>query len=887
MEYFISTWSGVKDNAVKPYGHGDWTWLVETLKKYTVTESKHSVPMYNLNVFSADFKQTNLYVERNGQVFSRRVLDNVVAITAFIIDYDNDSILQKHWTMDEVHERFKQYRHLIYTSYSHGKNEHIEKFRLILPLSEPFEVESPDEYRRYTQSIKDFFGYVEPGLLPEELWQESEEGHVIKNDKASIDKVSFVPSQGFFMPSCPPGREVIYIENEGEVLSPSVFTKADIIEATPFEMPRDVVRGGEGRILKRTFDSVQWFKDNNLYIKSIGGGKHSVVCPRHYEHTGGNKSGTVIICREGKLDILKCHHNHSIDMWSIVEPLGEAAREYCLVEQITGADEFLAIRRKHREEALVNIDDILEYPEGTGVAPFTRAERLKLIEKRCVGKKKDITLLYAFEGFGKSYYATLEAKRGVKVLFASLSNYQAAEQAESFREKGLRVQLITGREYLLKRDYDITVETYEKGHPWDSESINKIKTLKAIQEKLKCTSEEALEVWASTTPDDPDWDNHDMICTTFTRTMVWGRQQAMHIQRNVFGGKMSFFLPSEFTLVPKDTLVFFDDPDRDFFTYLAPFDEKYVGKTIDGKEIEETIVNDSPYFVRPESYTLGYGLIGTRKVFTTTEVLTKGLIHNMYEGIYEPKLMPDDKMIVGDITMIKTDIVRKKKDALILPIMMRLKKEGYEFEYFADGHGVEWNLTNTKGQNQFTKSDTVIELSEPNPNAISKYIDELKWDKSEFHTMKIIIALDQLQQAIGRNSGYRWSDSPDHDRRRCVVLCEPKLYKPMIEAMRYAVTNCVDDVENVVGLKKPDEKDLKLAVCWYLKNLIRYMKGGCDYERNAFLNDVKSALKFAKMKHVYRGRLNEALDHLLGDKKVCVGGLGHVLSRVKQTINVH
>jgi hypothetical protein len=225
---------------------------------------------------------------------------------------------------------------------------------------------------------------------------------------------------------------------------------------------------------------------------------------------------------------------------------------------------------------------------------------------------------------------------------------------------------------------------------------------------------------------------------------------------------------------------------------------------------------------------LGYAMVDNRLVFTTTEELTRNLILNMYPSVYQPKLMPDEKMIAGDITMIKTNIVSSKRDGFLQPIMNRLRTEGYEFHYIADGQGSMINLVNNKGQNIFANKDTVIEISEPHNDSVTRFIDELHehgWTESDRNAMKVILALDALQQAIGRNSGYRWSDQKGRDQRRCIVLCEPKLHEALISAMRYHVGTVVKSVDERVGAKK-EYTTLVDGLCWYIRNLDSYLRNG-------------------------------------------------------------
>jgi hypothetical protein len=248
----------------------------------------------------------------------------------------------------------------------------------------------------------------------------------------------------------------------------------------------------------------------------------------------------------------------------------------------------------------------------------------------------------------------------------------------------------------------------------------------------------------------------------------------------------------------------------------------------------------------------------------------------MYTDVYEPKLMPDQKMRAGNITMIKTNMVGAKRDGLLPPIMQRLKKEGYEFHYFADGQGTTHNLINTKGQNVFLSSDTVIETSEPHFDVVTKYIDEFQWEEGDRNTMKVALALDNLQQAIGRNSGYRWSDEQDYSKRKSAfVLCEPKLFNSLLKFMRYSVGVVISDPTDSkrVSLKK-DYTTLENGLCWFLSYTNRYLVSGVGKESGAFWNDVMSVFNDQESKanrKVFRERLITALEEKRGSVEFRMG----------------
>jgi hypothetical protein len=219
------------------------------------------------------------------------------------------------------------------------------------------------------------------------------------------------------------------------------------------------------------------------------------------------------------------------------------------------------------------------------------------------------------------------------------------------------------------------------------------------------------------------------------------------------------------------------------------------------------------------------------------------MINENYEKVYQPKLIPDDKMLAGDIHLLKTDMVVKKKDGMLPPIVTRIHKEGFEVEYIADGQGNQYNLTNTKGQNMFIGKDTLIEISQANPIGLRKTLHELGWGPDGLMALKVSIALDQMNQAIGRNSGYRWSDGDQEQSSTCIVLCDPNLYTAILKYMRYAVTTTMDVEILTSGFRKRERNSLLNSVIWFLQNYMTYICVSLNGYNRAYQTDVKDCLE--------------------------------------------
>jgi hypothetical protein len=762
----------------------------------------------------------------------RRQAQDIEFVNAVILDYDD--YVQFKQTI-ALYEHLKHLEFVAYTSFNHQRakdeTDHPrDKFRIIFPFKNPCPASVYKEIAEYLQTT----------FAPK------------------ADRCVGNPNQIYTYVACPP---------ETEDLAETHYSNGDFLDWETMPRVKQIVSIGGMYPVKEPdhllpADHVFKLRKGSIRFGDVDKHVQGVYCPHHEDKSPGgflNKKGKTIYhvcskCGTTKILFEKAQPEPSID--EAVEQLATRSADPLDMTEI-------GIEDIKKSQLLVFDDEPAE--------PFSRERRVKLIQKLCMKKKHEFMLLEAFEGFGKSHYAVLEAQRGSKILFASTSNEQAAEQAESFRNAGLDVQLVPGREYILRTKYKVQVESYPQSHPWDGENIDEKKTKQWMIDNQKLTEKEVNDIWDACSPPEPDFVSNSIVCTTIARTMAYGR-----IQRNraSFVPSRGLFLAAIDRLVPADAIVFFDDADKKHYTKYEPYDQSFIDRqqrrkndkkqrdkvkgkpvfefpegeepthfplSIDNVPVKEVDINGRRYFVRPNNFKLGYGLFDTRIVFTTTEMLTTKLIESMYPNVYKPKLMPDERMLAGDITMIKTNFTSSKRDGLLPPIVKRLQKEGFDFDYIADGQGSRFNLTNSKGQNVLGDSNTVIEISEPHMSDVTRFIDELHWTESDRHIMKIALAVDSLQQAIGRNSGYRWSDRDRAERKACVVLCEPKLFDRLIKTMRYHVETIVTKPETRASLKR-GYTTITDALCWYITYVDRYICQGLGQDKEAFWNDVEAVL---------------------------------------------
>jgi hypothetical protein len=524
-------------------------------------------------------------------------------------------------------------------------------------------------------------------------------------------------------------------------------------------------------------------------------------------------------------------------------------------------------------------EDAFEISEPSFVDCYPRAKRQELTKKAYKTWKTsqiDKMMLYAFEGFGKSRVVHILVEDKQKVLVGSKTNEQAEEHYKKFTEQGLRVQLILSRKYQLKQlGYGDCVVEDTKTHPWDAVTVNKSETLRNIKESTmpEMTKEQVEEIWEQTAVDKVDWFNHDVVVMTHTRLALTGQfQEQKRLGRTHHG--ITF---DDVSTIPQHVVCIWDDVDRTDFAWLAPYDAQYANVEIDGKLIETQTFKkiaknkqeyDVHYFVKPESFRYGYGL-RNRQIFSTTEQITTFLIERYVgqDNIFVPELMPEIKMKAGDITIFKTQMTGRNKDGMLLPLLNRVKKEGYDFYTIGDSISTI-NHTNNKGQNCFDDKDIVVEVSQMNMLDIPMWLDELGWADTDIQKLKVVDALDRLHQAIGRNSGYRWADKPDDAKKCVVVLMDAFLMKAVIKQSRYYIDAFEDlDNPNYATYRKREKNCLADCIAWYIQNLDAYITSSniSKGDRKLFERDCLFVKENYDEKFVNRMKI--AMEHIVTNTK--------------------
>ena len=484
-------------------------------------------------------------------------------------------------------------------------------------------------------------------------------------------------------------------------------------------------------------------------------------------------------------------------------------------------------------------------------------------------------LLYAFEGFGKSRIVKILVDDKQKVIFACKTNEQAEEQFVKFQEQGLKAQLILSREYKFKRmGYEHCIATdFNPKHPWDIPSINKTGTVNnLIRTGMK--KEEAQLIWEDTTSESIDLAEYDVCIMTHTRLAIDGRIQETSRLRKTNRFNQTFDWEP---IIPLNAICIWDDCDRTDFTLLSPYDAQYAGLEIDGKVVETKSYKkvaknkqeyDVHYFIKPDCFVYGYG-IRNRQIFSTTEELTSMLIERSVgpDKLFVPELMPEYKMKAGDITLFKTTMTGRHKDGLLLPLLNRVKKEGYDFYTIGDSISAI-NHTNNKGQNKYDDKHLVVEISQMNMLDIPMWLDELGWTEEDIGKLKVLDALDRLHQAVGRNSGYRWADKPDHQKKEVVCLVDAALATDIEKHSRYYIDHFEDLGQlDYATYRKRERNSLADCIAWYIQNLESYITE--PKIRNAkqpkFVQDCLDVKELNEQKFV--DRMITALEHSLVENR--------------------
>jgi len=104
-----------------------------------------------------------------------------------VIDIDGTA------TLKATQELFKDYKYIIYTTKSHGKDGQ-DRFRLILPLNYTLEFNN-DDYKEFMNNIIKWlpFKIDETSNQASKKWLSNDKGQIYRNDGECLDALKFIP----------------------------------------------------------------------------------------------------------------------------------------------------------------------------------------------------------------------------------------------------------------------------------------------------------------------------------------------------------------------------------------------------------------------------------------------------------------------------------------------------------------------------------------------------------------------------------------------------------------------------------------------------------------------------------------------------------------------
>jgi hypothetical protein len=251
-----------------------WTELVELFSEHKISDTKEDVALF----IAADFdtnpstcrpattkkhRQDGSLISETpitdllGQPRAGRLSANVLGVHAIVLDYDGGA------RMTDAISAIEGITHLGYTSYSHMKDGATEKFRVIIPLNT---------------------------VCPKAEWDLRKADVINLFPGTDVSTVNI--ARAFYIPSCPSNlkHEAFAWSIDAELFDWHLLNKSEPLP-TPTPIDRsNLTSVGTGKVIYETFDMVQFFKDEGLYKRDVGGSKHDVHCP-NIRHTDG---GTVV-----------------------------------------------------------------------------------------------------------------------------------------------------------------------------------------------------------------------------------------------------------------------------------------------------------------------------------------------------------------------------------------------------------------------------------------------------------------------------------------------------------------------------------------------------------------------------------------------------------------
>jgi hypothetical protein len=804
------------------------------LSGHVVADDRLAVKLFNACEYKtpeslAGDPKLVVYDGDTDRTYTRRLKENVLTVTMLILDYDGGM------SLNDAREKFKAYEYVGYTSFRHLKDKGVEKFRLVFPLATPVPAVG-----KFTDC---------DDLIEGADWYEL--GEALKEFSGACDPASFRCNQFYYLPIAPKSRvEAAQVWfNSGIVLDWSSWRRSP---QQKYVSPSGQDASLDRRSTNRRLHPNQLLESHSgtFRVRDVAHRVEGVWCPFHDDKNGSEfvdrvKNGGVYIfcrrCNETFWMLRRWEINRPQELPAFVE-MDEQPRH----AEFTDASDRTRVNEQLQEIGISIARGNARLPPGADIA-----------------YQHPTHLVYLPEGTGKSALAFDLAAGGMKILFACKSLEQVFEKYEWFKAKAkrhvkeaserLEMLGVLGGEVTPPRQAPVNVQLFlSKGakalarfgvdavrqppkNPFDAGRIDDDASIQAFKAANPNLSEEFIRLsWHFFAPDrlhlasepypgdeegeldevlsgSEKFKTADIIVTTFAQIRLL----------RVRNHQLSW-----------DWTVWVDDPDVNDFADIEPYEPERWGELSEEEQETAGIVSRQAtgqrYYRRDHRQSMGAAVRRHRCVYTTTERVTlkaaKKLLQDRRENIVVHDKM--EGVSGGKITLLGTDKVYSSYDGIIPLMVRRLEKGDHDVRLIADGLGQSLNHSNSKGKNNLRERNLVVELSSPHPLKVKTICDAIGLTfETEGGEIGKDLLLDQLHQALGRNSGYRYAG------RECVALVPANMHSRILQEVRYAYdeSNSVL-IDRLAEMSRKDRRTqenaspLVLAIEQFLNNFPAYIQ---------------------------------------------------------------
>ena len=756
-----------------------------------------------------------------------------------VLDYDGGL------SLEEAKSRFKEFEYVAYTSFSHRKDSEADRFRIVLPLSSPIPASG-----RFSDC---------DDLIDGSAWYELE--HALLEFAGPCDPASFRCNQFFYLPVVPRERELLaeVWSNPGRLVDWTNWAR------NPVQGPwtaRDA-RSSSTYRSTRTLDPNAQLRSQQgpVRVRDVVGKVEGVWCPFHEDRNGSEfvkhvpeTGNTFLFCR-------KCNQSFFMSE-TLIGEVNKAEQLLTFDSQSRTASFADPSDRTRVDEQLQKIKDAIRSTRvpGSGPRPIRYPSHL----------------VYMPEGTGKSRMAFDIAAAGSKVIFACKSLDQVFSKYEEFcslskrsvKEKleaaeiaemleptpgftkitPVNVTMLLSKGAKARRRFGVDPVRGEPDDPFHMGQIDNEASIQAFKVAMPKLSEEFIRLsWLFFGADRLHFGQEVQLETNEDGELVevvsgWEKYSSADIIVTTFA--QARLLRARNQYIPWEWIAWIDDPDISDFSDIEPYDPERWGEFTEEEEATKGIVqyrSRQKYFERDEQQSLGRAVRNHRCVYTTTERMTLRAAKIFLDRRDERVIVHDEMEGVsgGKITILGTQAVYSAFDGIIPLMIRRLEKEEHSVLLIADGLSHSYNHSNTKGMNNLKTRNLVVEISAPHPTKVMTICDSLGLNfKSESHSIVRDLMLDQLHQALGRNSGYRYQGS------ECVALVPANQHSSILSEVRYVYDeqNSVL-IDRTADMSRGDRRtqgspsELVLTIEWFLNNFETYIQ-----DKRKVLPDVKYVL---------------------------------------------